>query len=102
MSKKQQSSKNIRNNAASDLLKIDIEKSIKEVFISALEAVEIRFGSDFEGYQNIRAKILRVGNDAIRNLEELVDSKYSIERKSESIEFKINKGTVEYKGGKNV
>ena len=80
----------------------NLEKAIKGVFTSCLEAIEIRFGDDFEGYKNLRARILRVGNDAIRDIQDSVDIKYTVERQSESMKFDASKGTVEYQGGKDV
>ena len=93
--------KKIRGKAAEDLLKVEVEKKIKEVFTSALEAVEIRFGSQFDGFENLRARILRVGNDAIRTLHESIENKYLIARQSESINIDVKNGTVEFKGGKD-
>lgn len=95
--------KKARGKAAEDLLKIEIEKAIKGVFTSCLEAIEIRFGDDFEGYRNLRARVLRVGNDAIRDIKDSVDDKYTVERQSESLQYDADKGTVEYqRGGKDV
>jgi len=57
-----------------DLKKYIIE-NIKGVYKSALESVELRFGRDFEGFQAMRSKILRSGNDAIRRIEAILDEK---------------------------
>lgn len=64
---------------ACELLKQNIKKQIKGVFVNALKCVEIRFGKDFDGYESIRGEILRAGNDAIRNLENLIDTKINAE-----------------------
>lgn len=80
--------KGAKKRAASDSLKTDIEKEIKCVWIAALEAVEIRFGDDFEGYKNLRARILRVGNDAVRKLKEKVEERYEVSRKPDTIEIR--------------
>lgn len=94
--------KKARGKAAEDLLKAEIERKLKEVFTAALEAIEIRFGTDFDGFKPLRAKILRVGNDAIRDLQDGIDTKYIVERQSERVDYDARKGTVEFKGGKNV
>jgi len=49
--------------------------NIKQVYITALETIELRFGKDFEGFKVIRAKILRAGNDAVRKVESYLDEK---------------------------
>lgn len=56
-----------------------IEKRIKKVFVTALKCVEIKFGKEFPGYEELRAEILREGNDAIRDLRELINRAYNIE-----------------------
>jgi len=60
-----------RRSAAS--LKESLNKRVKFVFVTALECIEMRFGKAFDGYDELRAKILRVGNDAVRAIEEMVD-----------------------------
>jgi len=62
-----------------ELLKAQLQKHIKHVFVSALRCVEIKFGKDFEGYEAMRGEILRVGNDAIRNLHTMIDGKFNVE-----------------------
>jgi hypothetical protein len=47
--------------------------NIKAVYKTALDSIELRFGRDFEGFQVLRAKILRAGNDAVRKVEALLD-----------------------------
>lgn len=61
-------------------LKREYSKQITRVFVTALECLEIKFGREFDGYDEIRSKILRTGNDAKRYLEELIDAKYNIEK----------------------
>jgi hypothetical protein len=61
-------------------LKRETRNQINKVFVSALELIEIKFGRDFDGYAELRAKILRVGNDAIRHLDELIDNNYNVQK----------------------
>lgn len=65
---------------SSSSLKREIKRQIKRVFVSDLELMEIKFGRDFEGYEELRAKILRNGNDAIRYIEELLDRSYNVQK----------------------
>lgn len=58
-----------------DYLKVALETKIKHVFKTSLKCIEIKFGTDFDGYDRMRAEILRVGNNAIRELKEIVDGK---------------------------
>jgi hypothetical protein len=48
-----------------------LETKIKHVFKTALRCIEIKFGTQFDGYDQMRREILRVGNNAIRELREL-------------------------------
>ncbi|MHA2111273.1 MAG: hypothetical protein ACXADW_11470 [Candidatus Hodarchaeales archaeon] len=57
----------------------NIEKRIKKVFVTALKCIEIKFGKEFPGYEELRSEILREGNDAIRDLKELISKGYNIE-----------------------
>jgi len=61
-------------------LKRACNKEITRVFVTALECMEIRFGRDFEGYNELRAKILRVGNDSKRRLDEIIEEGFNIEK----------------------
>jgi hypothetical protein len=61
-------------------LKREINKQMTHIFVTALECIEIRFGRDFEGYNELRSKILRVGNDSKRNLEQAIDSGFNVEK----------------------
>jgi hypothetical protein len=64
---------------SADRLKIIIEKYIKSVFVGALKCVEIKFGKQFDGHDVIRREVLRLGNDAIRELHEIIDNHYNVE-----------------------
>lgn len=65
---------------SSHSLKMEIEAVMKRVFVTALETIEIRFGRTFDGYDELRSKILRTGNDSIRKMQENVDVNYNIEK----------------------
>lgn len=61
------------------MLKSELHKIIKDVFIRSLRCIEIRFGRDFEGFDSLRSEILRTGNDAVRKMETLIEEGYNIE-----------------------
>jgi hypothetical protein len=50
----------------------EVSNQIKRTYITALECIEMRWGTEVEGYNEIRSKILRVGNDAVRKIQEMV------------------------------
>jgi len=60
-------------------LKEIIEANIKKVYVGALKCIEMRFGDDFEGFDQIRREILRNGNDAVRNISDLISSRFNVE-----------------------
>ena len=76
---------------SNDKLKDLAEKQIRKVFVTCLNCIEMRFGKHFEGYEEIRANILRVGNDAVRDLRSKISEDFNIE----AIPDKI---TVYFKG----
>lgn len=55
------------------------ERRMKKIFVTALRCVEIRFGKEFDGYGQLRAEILRIGNDMVREFREEVEAKYNVE-----------------------
>ncbi len=74
-----------------------LETKIKHVFKTALRCVEIKFGDQFEGYDMLRSEILRTGNNAIRELKELVNSELG-----ETGEEEPTKVKVSHRRGSNV
>jgi hypothetical protein len=60
--------------------KREMARHLTRIFVQSLECVEIRFGREFDGYDEIRAKILRVGNNAKREVERIVDEQYNVEK----------------------
>lgn len=65
-------------------MKVRTKKIITRVFVESLKYIEIKFGTDFDGYEEIRSAILRIGNDAIRDMHTEIDN-YKIERLPEII-----------------
>lgn len=61
-------------------LKQELEAMMKRVFVTALESIEIRFGRNFEGYDELRSKVLRTGNDAIRKMHDNIDCNYNVQK----------------------
>lgn len=60
-------------------LKKQVEHEVRKVFRTALTCIEMRFGDDFDGFPALRAQILRVGNDAIRELSRIIDEEYNLQ-----------------------
>ncbi len=61
-------------------LEREVNRQIKRVFVSTLELIEIKFGTDFAGYEELRAKILRTGNDSIRYVGDLLNKSYNVQK----------------------
>lgn len=59
-------------------IKDAIQTKVKHVFKTSLKCIEIKFGNEFEGYDQMRSEILRVGNNAIRELKELINEKFDL------------------------
>ncbi len=77
------------NDRSAKNLKMEINIQIKNVFKSALRAIEIKYGPNSEGFDIIRSEILRAGNNAIRNVEVVIDNRYLVEQlPDETIIFK--------------
>lgn len=62
--------------ASKDKLKKDAEKVITTFFDSVLDLSEVAI--DSSRYKVFRAKVLRSGNDAIRELKKLLDKNYQV------------------------
>jgi len=77
---------------SADNLKRIVERKIKDVYVGALRCIEIKFGKSFEGYDEIRKEILRLGNDANRQFNNVVDNSFNIEQIPEVLTFRFNKG----------
>ena len=60
-----------------DKLKTFLEKEIKALFGSILDYAEVSMDSE-DRYQKLRSKILRIGNDTIRNVQKEVDTCYEV------------------------
>ncbi len=77
-------------------LKGKVNLAIKKVFVNALRCIEIRFGTDFEGFESMRKEILRCGNDSIRYINEIIDNEYNVESIPSLLTFVFkNNGKVE-------
>jgi hypothetical protein len=83
---------------AANLLKTQMAKQIKSVFITALKCIEIRFGRNFDGFESIRSEILRMGNEAIRQSEVVIDNGYNVEIVPEVLTINFS-GTGKATGG---
>ena len=69
--------------ANADKIKRAVETKVKHVWKTALKCVEIKFGDKFEGYDQLRAEILRVGNNARRELLELINEEFDLPQENQ-------------------
>ncbi len=60
-----------------DKLKRDVEKEITRFFDHILDISEVAIG-DPQRYKPFRSKVLRAGNDAIREAKKLLDKDYKV------------------------
>lgn len=73
-------------NKSKDHLRYLLYNQIKNTFVGSLSAVENKLGKDFSLYPQLRAEILRVGNNEIRKMHKILDS-FNIEAVSFVDEF---------------
>jgi len=83
---------------SSNNLKEFTEKKIKKVYVGALRCIEIRFGDSFDGYEQLRREILRIGNDAIREFAQTLESSFNVEQIPNVLTFKFTKERADEKG----
>lgn len=55
------------------------DKCLRKVFVNCLNIVEMKWGKHFDGYEEVRANILRTGNDAVRDLCKTIEEDFNIE-----------------------
>lgn len=60
-----------------DKLKRDSDKVITNFFDNVLDIAEVAIG-DPQRYKPFRAKVLRLGNDAIREMKKILDRDYKV------------------------
>lgn len=60
-----------------DKLKRDVEKIITTLFDHILDVSEVAIG-DPQRYKPFRSKVLRVGNDSIREMKKVLDRDYKV------------------------
>lgn len=58
-------------------LKKYVHSEITKLFTSVLDYAEVAVGSK-ERYANLRSKILKVSNDAIREIKREIDTRYGV------------------------
>ena len=67
-------------------LRFLLYNQLKSVFVGSLNAVENKLGKNFPAYSQLRAEILRIGNDKIREMHEMLNE-FNIEAISATNEF---------------
>ena len=77
---------------SADVLKRQMNKHIKDLFKTTLDMIELKFGKEFDGYTDMRSKILRTGNNAIRELESLLESRFNVEMIPDILTVKFEQG----------
>lgn len=60
-----------------DALKMFIQKEVTKLFSSILDFAEVAVDGK-ERYTNYRSKVLKLSNDAIREMKKEVDDKYEV------------------------
>ena len=68
-------------------LNLVMEKYLKRLMVGSLDIIEQYYNRDTEEFQIIRKKILRLGNDQIRDIAEYLGISYTYK-----MEFKERKG----------
>jgi hypothetical protein len=61
-----------------DALKLFLSKEVTKLFSSILDFAEVAVDGK-ERYANYRSKVLKLSNDAIREMKKEVDTKYLVE-----------------------
>lgn len=64
---------------SSEALQELVGQSIKKVFVGCLNAIEMKFGKNFDGYDILRANVLRLGNDSIREIQDKIGEDFNVE-----------------------
>ena len=64
-------------NKSKEKFKEFVQKQVTEMFTTILDFTEVAVG-DKERHRALRAKILRLSNDAIRNVHKELDSNYDM------------------------
>jgi len=80
-------------------LRFLLYNQLKSVFVGSLNAVENKLGKNFPAYSQLRAEILRIGNDKIRDMHEIL-SEFNIEAISNTSEFSHKEKGKENTDGK--
>lgn len=70
-----------------DFLRHSLYNQIKDVFVGSLNAIENKLGKSFPAYPQLRAEILRIGNDKIRDMHNLLDDHFNVEMVVDVEEF---------------
>ena len=71
------SKENLALERSKEKLKRDIEKEITRFFDHILDISEVAIG-DPQRYKPFRSKVLRAGNDAIREAKKILDKNYKV------------------------
>ena len=57
-----------------ELLVKEIEKRMKNIFVGALQAMELAGFAEFKNYKNVRSSILRNANNKIREVKSIINN----------------------------
>jgi hypothetical protein len=68
----------MEKNKSKEKLKGNIQNEITELFEKVLDFAEVAIPSP-ETYKRFRSKVLRIGNNAIRNCQKEIDINYDVE-----------------------
>lgn len=76
-------------------LKKSTAYKMKEIYKAMLDYAELTWGRDAEGFDTLRSKVLGVGNDKIRQMEDEIDEFYNIEFIPQTITMKVKEKELE-------
>lgn len=66
------------NDRSKDKLKREIKEEVTDLFEKVLDYAQVACPTP-DTFKVLRSKVLRVGNDCIRNLQKKIDTRYEVE-----------------------
>jgi hypothetical protein len=75
-------------------LKVSMRHKMKRIFVGILDMLDKEQESgniniDKKAYKAIRSRILSIGNDQVRHMEDEIDARYNVEALNYHVQFKV-------------
>jgi hypothetical protein len=73
-------------------LKVSMRHKMKRIFVGTLNLLDAELESGNispETFARVRSRILSIGNDQIRHMEEEIDARYNVEALNYHVQFKV-------------